>query len=82
MATEAGIPGKKNLTVQVHEPVRNLAQAHVVLVDKAVPQSATHVKWARGSSPRPGEGFRRASSGGPRESKGDGPHGAISAQVR
>jgi hypothetical protein len=73
---------KESLTVKVHESVRNLAQARAVLADKAVPQLATHVKWVRGSSPRPGEGFRLASGCGPHESKGDGPHGAISAQVR
>jgi hypothetical protein len=29
--------------------------------------SATHTKWARGSRPRPGEGFRRACGSGPHE---------------
>jgi hypothetical protein len=48
----------------VHEPVRHLAQARAVLADHAVPQSATHAKWARGSRPRPGEGFRRACGSG------------------
>jgi hypothetical protein len=45
-------------------------------------RSRPHTWSGHEGAVRAGEGFRRASGGGPRESKGDGPHGAILAQVR